>query len=70
MHSAEQVKEATLEYFNGDELATNVFMTKYCLKDKEGSLTELTPDDMHVRLATEFARMETKFGGHRALSYD
>ena len=70
MHSAEQVKEATLEYFNGDELATNVFMTKYCLKDKKGNLTELTPDDMHIRLATEFARMEAKFGGPRALSYD
>ena len=68
MHSAEQVKEATLEYFNGDELATNVFMTKYCLKDKKGNLTELTPDDMHIRLAKEFARMEEKFGGPRALS--
>ena len=70
MHSAEQVREATLEYFNGDELATNVFMTKYCLKDKKGNLAELTPDDMHVRVATEFARMEAKFGGARALSYD
>ena len=61
MYSQEQVKEATLEYFNGDELATNVFMTKYCLRDKKGSFVEKTPDDMHKRIAKEFARMEDKF---------
>ena len=61
MYSQEQVREATLEYFSGDELATNVFMTKYCLKDKKGSYVEKTPDDMHRRLAKEFARMEDKF---------
>ena len=42
-----EVREATLEYFNGDELATNVFMTKYCLRDKKGNFVEKTPDDMH-----------------------
>jgi len=61
MYSQEQVKEATLEYFNGDELATNVFMTKYCLRDKKGNFMEKTPDDMHQRIAKEFARMEDKF---------
>jgi len=55
------VKETTLEYFNGDELATNVFMTKYCLKDKKGNFVEKSPDDMHRRLAKEFARIEDKF---------
>jgi len=68
MYTEEQVREATLEYFKGDELATNVFMTKYCLKDREGNFQELTPRDMHKRLASEFARMETKFGGPRALT--
>ena len=43
MYSEEEVRAKTLEYFGGDELATNVFMTKYCLKDKQGNLTELTP---------------------------
>ena len=61
MYSQEQVKEATLEYFNGDELATNVFMTKYCLRDKKGNFVEKTPNDMHKRIAKEFARMEDKF---------
>ena len=70
MYSEEEVRAKTLEYFGGDELATNVFMTKYCLKDKQGNLTELTPDEMHVRMAKEFARMEEKFGGSDALSYE
>ena len=61
MYNTEEVKEATLEYFNGDELAMNVFMTKYCLRDKEGNFIEKTPDDMHRRLAKEFVRIEEKF---------
>jgi len=63
MYAEEQVKEATLEYFDGDDLATNVFMTKYCLRDKKGRFVEKTPDDMHKRIAKEFARIENKFGG-------
>ena len=49
MYTEEQVRKATLDYFQGDELATNVFMTKYCLKDREGNFQELTPQDMHKR---------------------
>jgi ribonucleoside-diphosphate reductase alpha chain len=67
MHSLDLVKKKTLKYFNGDELATNVWITKYALKDKEGNLLEKNPEDMHKRLASEFARVEKKFGG-RALS--
>ncbi len=61
MFEENDVREATLEYFSGDELATNVFMTKYCLRDKKGNFIEKTPDDMHKRIASEFARMEDKF---------
>ena len=68
MYTEEQVRKKTLDYFQGDELATNVFMTKYCLKDREGNFQELTPRDMHKRLASEFARIESKFGGPRALT--
>jgi len=68
MHDKNEVLESTLEYFGGDQLAANVWMSKYALKDKEGNLMEKTPDDMHRRLAKEFARMEKKFGGNRALS--
>ena len=64
---SEEVKVATLEYFKQDNLATNVWMTKYALKNKKGQFVEKTPDDMHNRLADEFARMEEKFGGDLAL---
>jgi ribonucleoside-diphosphate reductase alpha chain len=64
----DDVRKSTLEYFNGDELATNVWMTKYALKNKEGELQELNPDDMHKRLAKEFARMERKFNAGHELS--
>ena len=64
MYTEEEAREATLEYFNGDELATNVFMTKYCLRDNEGNFVEKTPHDMHVRMSREFARIEDKFSEH------
>ena len=69
-YTKQEVEAATLEYFNGDELATNVWITKYALKKKNGDLLEKTPDDMHKRLAKEFARIEEKFGGDRALTED
>jgi len=44
-----------LEYFNNDDLASSVWKSKYALPEEE------TPDDMHDRLATEFARVESKW---------
>ena len=70
MYTKEEVKEATLKYFNNDELATNVFITKYCLKDQEGLFLELTPDDMHHRLAKEFSRIEKQYNSKNELSED
>ena len=66
MFSEEEVRENTLAYFDGDELATNVFMTKYCLRDSKGLYVESNPDDMHRRIAAEFARMEDKFIGRKS----
>lgn len=60
MYTREQVEKATLKYFKGDELATTVWMDKYCLRTKQ-KYFELTPDDMHRRLAKEFARIEAKY---------
>ena len=56
----DEIKKATLEYFNGDELATDVWMKKYCLKDND-DFFELTPDDMHKRIAKELSRIEKKY---------
>jgi ribonucleoside-diphosphate reductase alpha chain len=55
----EEVFEATKNYFNGDDLAANAFF-KYALSDKE-KYFELTPDDMHKRLASELSRVEGKY---------
>ena len=68
MYNEAEVRDATLRYFDGDELATNVFITKYCLRDNAGNYMEKTPSDMHKRMASEFARMEKKYGGPRALT--
>jgi ribonucleotide reductase alpha subunit len=51
----------TLDYFKDDTLATDVFLNKYALRDKEGNFLEEIPDDMHHRLASELARIEQKY---------
>lgn len=61
IYNREEVFEATLKYFNGDELATNVWINKYALKDSNGNIFELTPLDMHKRLAKEIHRIEKKY---------
>lgn len=53
--------EASKKYFEGDELASRVWATKYALKDSQGNYFELTPDDMHRRIAREIARIERKY---------
>lgn len=70
MFNKKEVIEKTLEYFDGDELAANVWTTKYALKNADGQYLEQTPDDMHQRMAHEFARIENKFNSERALPYD
>lgn len=51
---------ASTKYFNGDELAADVFVNKYALRDNEGSILESTPDDLHKRAAKELARIEAQ----------
>jgi ribonucleoside-diphosphate reductase alpha chain len=58
-----------LSYFNGNELAANVWTTKYALR-KNGKLIETTPNDMHARMADEFARIEEKYGGRNQIYTD
>lgn len=60
-YSFDEAQEATLRYFNGDELAARVWVTKYALKDSFGNLYEKTPEDMHHRIAAEVARVESTY---------
>lgn len=61
MYSIEEVRKAATEYFGGDQLAGDVWMNKYALKDSEGNIYEKTPDDMHHRIAKEIARIEKRY---------
>ena len=61
MFNFDEASKDSIEYFNGDSLAANVFITKYALTDKGGNLHESNPDDMHKRMAQEFSRIESKY---------
>lgn len=57
-YSYEEVFTASLEYFHWDELAAKVFVDKYALRDNKGNILELTPDDMHKRMAIALTNIE------------
>lgn len=60
-YSYQEAEKASLEYFEGDELAARVWITKYALKDSEGNLYEKSPAQMIQRIAKEIARIEQKY---------
>lgn len=60
-YTFDEAVEASNRYFDGDALAAQVWVSKYALKDSDGNIYELTPDDMHRRLADELARIEAKY---------
>ena len=59
-YSPKEIMESSIEYFGGDELAANVWMNKYALREDD-KIYELNPDMMHHRLAAEFARIEQNY---------
>lgn len=59
-------KDFALDYFYGNELAANVWKSKYALK-KDGEVLEKDPLDTHMRMAEQFARIEAKYGGENQL---
>lgn len=67
-YTQDEVFQASLHYFNNDDLAARVWLNKYALKDSEGNIYELTPNDMHRRIAKEIARIEARYPN--ALSED
>ncbi len=60
-YSYDEAYAASLQYFGGDELAARVWVSKYALKDSFGNIYELTPDDMHHRIAKEIVRIENNY---------
>ena len=60
-YTYDEAYNASLDYFGGDGLAAQVWVSKYALKDSDGNIYERTPDDMHHRLAAELARIEANY---------
>jgi ribonucleoside-diphosphate reductase alpha chain len=60
-YTYEEVLASAIDYFQGDELAANVWLNKYALKDSYGHIYDRNPDDMHRRIAKELARIEQKY---------
>ena len=61
MYTYDEVLQAALQYFNGDNLAATTWINKYAMRDKEGNLVEKTPEDMHRRMAKAFALKEEHY---------
>ncbi len=60
-YTYDEAFQSSLEYFKGDELAARVWVNKYALKDSFGNIYEENPEDMHMRLASEIARIENNY---------
>lgn len=50
-----------LDYFDGDQLAAEVWLNKYALKNSEGVILEKTPEQMFRRMAKEIYRIESRY---------
>lgn len=59
-YTPEDIMKSSIKYFGGDELAANVWMNKYALRNDD-KIYELNPDMMHHRIAAEFARIERNY---------
>ena len=65
-YTYDQTLVASTAYFK-EKLPASVWTDKYAMRDAENNLLELIPDDMHDRLAHEFARIDAEKYG---LNYD
>jgi len=57
----DEVLAASLIYFKGDELAATTWIKKYAVRNKKGDYLEVSPEDMHNRMAKQFARIEQDY---------
>ncbi len=60
-YTYDEAFDASLQYFDGDELAARVWVNKYAMKDSFGNIYEKSPADMHWRIANEIVRVEQKY---------
>jgi len=60
VYTHEEAVSSSVKYFEGNELAANVFVSKYALRNEKNEIVEKTPEQMHRRIARELARIEAK----------
>jgi ribonucleoside-diphosphate reductase alpha chain len=60
-YTYEEVLQSSTAYFQGDELAASSWVNKYAMKDRNGAFLETTPEDMHRRMASAFAKKEKAY---------
>lgn len=58
------MNDELLKYFNGDELAANVWLSKYAAHG------EKSPEQMHRRMAKEFMRIESKYQSKKGIYHN
>ena len=61
LYTYEEVLKHSLSYFNNDELAATTWINKYAVKNSKGEFLEKSPDQMHLRMAEQFGRIESKY---------
>ncbi len=61
VYTREEALKTALKRFNGDELAADVWVNKYTLKDKAGKLYELSPSDRFNTIGNELSRMDENY---------
>lgn len=60
-HTKQDVLDNATQYFKGDSFAAGIWTDKYALRNEKHEFLELAPDDMHRRMAREYARVESKY---------
>ena len=58
VYSYEEAFKECLDYFKDEELPAKVVVDKYLLVNEQNELVEKSPNDIHWRIANEFARIE------------
>jgi ribonucleoside-diphosphate reductase alpha chain len=70
IYNYDEAYKASVEYFDGDDLAAKAFLDKYALRNNQGDLVEQTPTDMHRRMAKALSVYELKKYGQSGLTED
>ena len=60
----EVLRENCLKFFKNDELAVQVWMSKYALRNTVGDYLEVSPQERFRAIASELARIDKKYKPH------